>query len=200
MCLNSSAFMILVPASALPFDDAGLDRQLGRAEPEGLPGGPLGHAVEFEHDAPRLDAGHPQLGRTLARAHAHLGWLLGHRHIREDADPDAAGALHAAGDGTPRRLDLAGREPLRLDRLEAVGAKIQGGAALGVAMNATLVSLAVLGAYRLQHFSSVLSSAKPWCYSAWRSAQLAASPPPRRRPPPPASWASMARFSAAIGS
>src|SRR5262245_53363673 len=160
MCLNSSAF-ITIPHpgpgassccwSGLAFDEAGLDRQLGGAEVERLARGHLVDAIELEHDAARLDPGHPQLRRALARAHAHLGWLFGHRHIREDADPHPPGALHGAGNGAPRRLDLARRQPLRLDRLEAVGAEIERGSALGVAVNAALVRLAELGTGRLQH-------------------------------------------------
>ena len=50
------------------------------------------HAVELEHDAARLHPADPEFRRALAAAHAHFGRLLRHRHVREDADPDAADA------------------------------------------------------------------------------------------------------------
>src|SRR5690349_14761501 len=155
MCLNSSAFILrsrplrarsLTSPSGLPFNETRLDRQLGRPETQRLACGPLRHTVELEHDAARLDAGHPELGCTLARTHAHLRRLFCHGHVRKDADPDAAGALHGTRDRPSRRLDLARRQPFRLDGLEAIGAEIQGRSTLGVAMDATLVGLAVLGA------------------------------------------------------
>ena len=77
------------------------------------------HAVELEHDAAGLDAADPEFGRALAAAHAHFGRLHRHRHVREDADPDAADALDVAGDGAARRLDLARGDAAGLDRLEA---------------------------------------------------------------------------------
>src|SRR5258708_38359657 len=130
------------------------DRQLGRGERERLGGQAARHAVDLEHDAPRLDPADPEFRRALARAHAHLGGLGRDRHVREHAHPDAAEALDVTRHGAARGLDLARREPARLDRLEAVGAEIQGVAALGLAMDAALVRLAVLGAGWLQHVSS----------------------------------------------
>src|SRR6185503_10040423 len=59
-------------ASTLARHDARLDRQLGGAEQQRLARHRIRHAVELEHDATRLDASHPQLGRTLAGAHANL--------------------------------------------------------------------------------------------------------------------------------
>src|SRR5438270_13508607 len=85
-----------------------MDRQLRRGEIESLLGERQRDAVELEHDAAGLDPADPELGRALAAAHAHLGRLLRHRHVREDADPDAADAADVAGDGAPRRLDLPG--------------------------------------------------------------------------------------------
>src|SRR6185437_13060612 len=126
--------------------DAGIDRQLGRGEQERLARRRAGHAVELEHDAARLDAAHPELGRALAAAHAHFGGLDGDRHVREDADPDAADALDVAGDGAAGRLDLARRDAPRRRGLEPEIAEIERRAALGLAMDAALMRLAVLGA------------------------------------------------------
>ena len=78
------------------------------------------HAVDLEHDAAGLDAADPEFRRALARAHAHFERLLRHRHVREDADPDPAGALHVAGERAARGLDLARGDALGLQRLQAV--------------------------------------------------------------------------------
>src|SRR5262245_9455418 len=129
--------------SILPFDDARLDRQLGRAKTQGLARRPFRHPVELEHDAARLDARHPELRSALARTHPHLRRLLGDRHVREDPDPDAARPLHSARDRPPCGLDLARRYAFGLDRLEAIGAEIERRPTLGVAVDATLVGLAV---------------------------------------------------------
>ena len=52
--------------------EARLHRQLRLSEIEGLAGKGLRHAVDLEHDAAGLDAAHPELGRALARTHAHF--------------------------------------------------------------------------------------------------------------------------------
>ena len=103
-------------------------------------------AVDLEQDAARLDLGHPEFRRALARAHAHFGRLLGHRHVRENADPDAAGALHLARDGAARGFDLARVQAFGLQRLQAIGAEIQRRAGLGGAVDAALELLAEFGA------------------------------------------------------
>src|SRR5258708_32444405 len=90
-------------------DEARLDRQLGGGELERLARHLDRHAVELEQHATGFDARRPELGRALARAHADLGRLLGYRHVGEDADPDAAGALHVARDGAAGGLHAARR-------------------------------------------------------------------------------------------
>ena len=93
-------------------------------------------------DAAGLDLGDPEFRRALARTHADFGRLLGHRHIREDADPDAAGALHLAGDGAAAGFDLARIQAFRLQGLQAIGAERQRRAGLGSAVDAALELLA----------------------------------------------------------
>jgi hypothetical protein len=51
------------------------------------------------------------------------------------------------------RLDLARGDPLRLHGLQAKGAEVELGAALGIAVDSALEGLAELGAFRLQHLS-----------------------------------------------
>src|SRR5262249_9468102 len=89
--------------------------------------------------------------RALALAHPHLGRLVGHRHVREDPDPDPALALHLAGDRAAGRLDLPGGDPFRLHPLQAVRAEIEREAAIENAMDAAFELLAVLGFLRRQH-------------------------------------------------
>src|SRR6185503_19389245 len=104
-------------------------------------------------DAAGLDARDPIFGSALARAHADLGGLRRHRHVREDADPQAPLALDVTRDCATRCLDLAGGDPLRLHRLQAIGPEVEARAALGVAVDTALVRLAELGAFGLQHCS-----------------------------------------------
>src|SRR6185312_11679465 len=77
--------------------------------------------------------------------------LLRHRHVREHPDPDAAGALHVARDGTAGGLDLARGQAVRLHRLQVERAEVEVEAALRGAADAALEGLAVLGALGLQH-------------------------------------------------
>src|SRR5262249_28902646 len=102
----------------------------------------------------RLDLGGPELRRTLALTHADFSRLLGNRHVREDADPDAADALHGAGDRAASRLDLARGDALGFLGLQPELAEVEVRAALGDAGNAPLELLAELSAFWLQHGSS----------------------------------------------
>src|SRR5262245_20725995 len=153
MTRKSPAFMGVVPQTLIgdPLYETRLDRELRGGEQQGLARDIDRHAVDLEHDAAGLDPANPQLGRPLALAHAHLDRLRGNANVGVDADPDAAGALHVARHGAPRRLDLARRDPVRLHRLEAVLAEIEFGPGLGLAVNAPLVRLAEFRAVRLQH-------------------------------------------------
>ena len=69
------------------------------------------HAGQLEEDPAGPDDGHPVLGVALARAHAGLGRLLGHRLVGEDPDPHLAATLHVAGHGDTGGLDLALGQP-----------------------------------------------------------------------------------------
>src|SRR5438874_1689049 len=72
-------------------DDLGLDRQLLSSPLERRFGERTGDSVELEQDAAGLNAGDPEFGRALARAHADFGRLRTDRNVREDADPQAPG-------------------------------------------------------------------------------------------------------------
>src|SRR3954451_16968362 len=156
-------------------DEARLDRQLRGAEAQRLAGDVLGDAVDLEHDAAGRDACRPELGRALALAHAHLGRLLRHRHVREYPDPDPALALHLARDRAPRRLDLARGHPLRFKRLEAELAEIELRAALRGTADAALEGFAELGLLGLQHGEPLNPSRSLSCLLAVAAAARAAS-------------------------
>src|ERR1700704_3136740 len=100
-------------------DEARLDRQLGGGERQRFFRGLHGDAVDFENHPAWLYPRHPQLRRPLPGAHADFGGLLRHRHVREDADPDAAGALHMTGQRAARCFDLACGDALGRHRLQA---------------------------------------------------------------------------------
>src|SRR6476646_446150 len=131
--------------------DLGLDRQLLRRTLERRLGERAGHAVELEQDAAGLHPGDPEFGAALARAHADFRRLGADGHVGEHADPQAAGTLDVARDRTARGLDLARGDAVGLDRLQAEGAEVELGPALGVAVDAALEGLAELGALGLQH-------------------------------------------------
>src|SRR6185437_12674924 len=145
-------------------DEARLDRQLGGGERERFLRGLHGHAVDLEQHPARLDPRHPQFRRTLARAHADFGRLLRHRNVREDADPDPAGALHVTGQRAARGFDLAGGNALGRHRLQAELTERQRRARSRGAVDAALVRLPELRFLWLHHglrpqtFSIALSS------------------------------------------
>src|SRR3984893_10005342 len=141
-------------------DEARSDRQLGGRKVERLAGDLGRHAVDLEQNAARLDPHHPEFRRALAGPHAHFERLLGHRNVRIDADPDPPGPLHMACQGAPRRLDLARRDAVRLHGLEAEMDEAQRRAVGGDALDPALVRLAELGAHRLQHGTTSLSTFK----------------------------------------
>src|SRR3954452_18785483 len=142
---------LLGQALAQTSNDLGLDRQLLGSARESLLRHRPRHTVELEQDSTGLDPSDPEFGRALARAHADLGGLRAHRNVREDADPEAAGAFHVTRDRAAGRLDLTRGNPLRLHSLEAEGAEVELGPALGLAVDAALEGLAELGALGLQH-------------------------------------------------
>src|SRR6478735_5766718 len=137
-------------------DEARLDRKLRRAEAQSLASDILGHAVDLEHDTARLHLGRPEFGSALALTHTHFGRLRRHRHVREDADPHPARALHGAGDGAAGRLDLASVDTLGFHRLQAKLAEVEVRAALRGAGDAALELLTELGFLRLQHSKPLL--------------------------------------------
>ena len=85
-----------------------------------------------------------------------------HRHVREDADPHPAGA--AMWRVIARRAASIWRAVIaaRSERLQAVGAEIQRRAALGEAMDAPLVGLAVFASFRISmsSLSSIASGGR----------------------------------------
>src|SRR5580704_1375822 len=135
----------------LPFHERGGHGELGARQAKRLARRHLVHALHLEQHLARLHARHVVLHVALARAHAHFERLLGDRHVRENADPDLAAALHVARHGAARSFDLARRHAGAAGGLESVLAEGHVGAALCQAAVAALEHLAVLGAFGLKH-------------------------------------------------
>src|SRR6202035_1231047 len=76
--------LALIRSSVLAQHELGPEGKLVRGQADRLASQRLGHPGELEHHAAGLDHGDPALGGALARAHAGLGRLLGHRLVRED--------------------------------------------------------------------------------------------------------------------
>src|SRR5699024_1952979 len=88
-----------------------------------------------------------------------LGGLLGQRAVRVDVDPHLATALDVAVDGDTSGLDLPVGDVRGLERLDAVLTERDVGAALGPALTAGVVLLAVLDALGDEHGQASLFSA-----------------------------------------
>ena len=78
-------------------------------------------------------------------------FVLGDRLVREDIDPHLAATLDVTGHGDTGGLDLAGGDPPGLEGLDAVVAVADLGGALGAALHASTVVLAVLDLLGHQH-------------------------------------------------
>src|SRR6266508_41101 len=155
------AFM-LASEGPRPAHEPGLDADLLGGQPEPVTGGGLVHALHLVEDAAGLDHGHPELGIPLALAHPGLGGLLGHRLVGKDPDEDLAASLDTARERHPRRFDLPVGHPPGFERLEAVVAEGQGRAALGRALHAAALGLAILHALGHQHGMGAYPSTTRW--------------------------------------
>src|SRR4029077_6143680 len=91
----------------------------GAGEPERFAGGGLVHPFHLEEHLAGLHARHVVLDVALTRAHADLERLLADRDVGKHADPDLSAALHVAGHGAARGLDLARRHARAARRLQA---------------------------------------------------------------------------------
>src|SRR5690606_34150395 len=91
---NCSAFTAHTTRHCEALDDLALDGQLLRREAQRFASHLGAHPGHLEHDPPRLDHGHPHLGRPLAAAHTGFRGLLGYGLVGEDANPHLAAAAH----------------------------------------------------------------------------------------------------------
>src|SRR5437868_9167169 len=156
---SSDAFMCVLRRrllADLARHESRLQRQLGRSQQERLASELFRNAIDFVQHLARLDLGHVVLGVALAVAHADFGRLLRDRLVGEDADPDAATALHVARDRATCGFDLARGQAATLGGLEAEVAERHVGTARGDAGVAALLLLAIFSACRLQHAYSPL--------------------------------------------
>src|SRR5699024_12038810 len=93
--------------------------------------------------------------RTLASTHARFGGLLRQRTIREDVDPHLAAALDVPIDRDTGGFDLAVGHVAVLQRLDAVLAEVNLGAALGEALPLRRVALPPLHLAWDEHVSAL---------------------------------------------
>src|SRR6195952_5629749 len=149
----SSVFISAMITSSLrnARDEARLDRQFGGGQRQRFLGGLHGDAVDFENHAAGLHPRHPQFRGALAGAHADFGGLLRHRHVREDADPDPASALHVTGQRAAGGLDLTRGDALGRHRLQAELTERQRRARSRDAVDPALVRLPELRFLWLHH-------------------------------------------------
>src|SRR5690606_37808649 len=111
----------------------------------------LADALDLVENAPGADYRHPELGRALALTHAGLGGLLADGLVREDPDVELPTALDGTVDGDTRGLDLPGGEPSRGRGLEPEVPEGDRVSALGAALHAALLDLAVLDSGWREH-------------------------------------------------
>src|SRR5262245_28820442 len=97
-------------AHLITLDDATLHRQLVCRARQCLNSLIFANTSDFKHDSARTHNGYPILRVAFAAAHTRLRWLLRHRLIWENADPNLPTAAHVVRNRTARCLDLAARD------------------------------------------------------------------------------------------
>src|SRR6202167_5708859 len=148
---RSFAFIDAPSCPHLALDERRGYRELGRCKTEGLAGNRLAHALDLEQHLAGQHPGHPVFDVALAAAHTHLERLLRDRHVREYPYPDAAAALHIAGNRAPRRFYFARGHAAPIGGLHAELDERDRVAALRAARNLALELFAELGPLRLHH-------------------------------------------------
>ena len=108
-----------------------------------------GYAFDFENDATGSDGEDVTHGVTLTLTHADVGRFLRDGFIREDANPALAFTLHVARHCDTSGFDLATRDPVCAEALDAEATKSELIAALGIALAAALLRAAELCSFRL---------------------------------------------------
>src|SRR5580765_7525351 len=153
------AWATSISSQLMPLDETSTNRQLRRSELHGLLSHRLRDALQLEHHAARLDHRHPELRRPLALSHSSFRRLLRHRLLREDPDPHLAATLDRARDRHARGLELAIRDPCRLERLQTEVPEGHAAAAVGLAVHAAPLLLPIFHSLRHQH--DVTSNSPP---------------------------------------
>src|SRR5580658_3437223 len=106
-------------------DEARLQRQLVGCQLHGVARGLLGDTFHLEQNPAWLDNSYPMVRCAFALTHTRFSGLLGHRLVRENANPQLAAALDVARNGHTRRFNLAVGDPIRLHRFQTVHAESQ---------------------------------------------------------------------------
>src|SRR5512132_1840383 len=144
---RSFAFIALTSDHAAN-EELGVHRKLVAGEPEGLARHVFRHAADLVHHAAGLHLSRPLFRGALAPTHPDFEGLLGDGAIREDPDPELAGALDVPLDGHTGGLDLTRGEARRLETLEpevAEGDVTSGGSDTAVVALLRLAELGSLG-------------------------------------------------------
>src|SRR5205823_15128598 len=108
-------------------------------------------AFDLVKNLARLNHRHPIFGRAFSFPHASLRRLFRHWLVGKHANPDFAAALDVTSHRDARCLDLAIREPGRLEAWHSILTEADGAAASGGALHASAHLLAVLTFFRHQH-------------------------------------------------
>jgi hypothetical protein len=109
----------------------------------------LTNSPHLKHDSPRFNHRHPMVWGTLTPTHTGFRWLLGHRLIREDTNPDVATTADIASDGTPGRFNLAAGNPGRFQSLQTKVAKFDLVPGLGFTPAVPFMALSVSHSFGL---------------------------------------------------
>src|SRR5690349_14171215 len=104
----------------MPRDKLGSKPQLVRGQAHGFRSIRPAYAFHLKQDLARPYHRYPVVWRALAFAHTGFGRLLGHRLVREQADPNFAAALHEPGHSHAAGFNLPVGNPTWLHHLQPV--------------------------------------------------------------------------------
>ena len=119
------------------------------AESHSLAGDFQRDAVGFEKNAARAYACGVVFGGTLTFTHTDTQTLGGHGAVGEDTDPELTLTLHLTGDSLTGSLNLAGGDPVLVQRFQCERAECDFRTTLGDAFHSALLRPSVFEFFRL---------------------------------------------------
>jgi hypothetical protein len=96
-----------------------------RGQKERLSGSFFGDPFHFIENSAWSDDSHPILRRAFPFPHPSLCRFFRNRFIREDTDPDSAGAFDESGHGDSSGFDLPSAQPAAFCGLESEVSKVE---------------------------------------------------------------------------